>query len=144
MQRLDLWLRKSPGLWSVALPLTLQAVRAGSGASRFLQWRVSVLVLPHGLLQDAVPLSTLSLGFTSVYLICFSLSELFLSFLFPFPSSLDFSFQLGLGPSHINLWRFVQWLVEFSTLTWVVSVYIGVLLCCGVWGFFSPKCTAIL
>lgn len=61
---------------------------------------------------------------------------LFLSLLLSLLPWLFFSFQLGLGPSHINLWYFVQWLVEFSTLTRVVTVYIGVLLCCGACFFF--------
>jgi len=69
----------------VALPLTLQAVRAGSGANRFLHRAVSVLVPPHGLLRDAIPLSMLNLGFMSAYMICFFLSELFFCFLSPLP-----------------------------------------------------------
>lgn len=86
------------------------------------------------LLGDAVPHVKSKLYINVRDLFLFEWAVLFLSLPLSLLPWLFFSFQLGFEPSHINLWYFVQWLVEFSALTQVVSVYIGVLLCC----FFSP------
>lgn len=142
MRRFYLWLRKRPGLcsardghchWSLG---SQGQIRSQQVLALRSFWVGATSWLAAGCGSP----STLNLGFTSTYMICFCLSELFFSSLFPSPYCLDFfsSFQLGLGPIHINLWCFVQWLVEYSALTWLVSVYIGVLLCYALF-FFPPN-----